>query len=169
MSCDITASIAKQCKDNLGGESRFFVFNGLDAPFTIVGGEATAINAALTTVYEYKIIGDLNTLTQNLVGDRGTLSTVNTQTLSLAIGKQDATKAAEFNLLVKGFPMVAVEDRNGSIHAIGIDDGVDFTVDANTGGAKTDANGYTLTGVSTTGALAPILDSATKTAFLALV
>ena len=77
--------------------------------------------------------------------------------------------SAELNLLIKGFPQAVVKDRNGVYHALGIDDGIDFTVDATTGGAKTDLNGYTLTGVSTTGDLSPKLDSATITAFLALV
>jgi hypothetical protein len=65
--------------------------------------------------------------------------------------------------------MAVVKDRNGVYHAVGLDDGIDFTIDQATGGAKTDMNGYTLTGVSTTGSLSPKLDSATITAFLALV
>ena len=52
---------------------------------------------------------------------------------------------------------------------IGLDDGIDFTVDATTGGAKADLNGYTLTGVATTKDMAPHLDTATISAFLALV
>ena len=52
---------------------------------------------------------------------------------------------------------------------MGLDDGIDFTVVASTGGAKTDMNGYTLTGVSTVSELAPHLDSATITAFEAVV
>ena len=65
--------------------------------------------------------------------------------------------------------MAVVKDRNGIYHAIGIDDGIDFTVAQTTGGAKTELNGYTLTGVSTTGALSPKLDSDTIADFLALV
>ena len=76
---------------------------------------------------------------------------------------------AQMNLLAYGFPMAVVKDRNGVLHAIGIDDGIDFTVAQSTGGAKTELNGYTLTGVSTTGSLSPKLDASTVTAFLALV
>lgn len=169
MACDITASIGAECKDNLGGASKFYVFVGLDDPFTLVASECTAINAALTTVFEYDIIGDLNTLTQSLVPNRDALTTVNTQTISLSIGKMSAAKAVQFNLLAKGFPMCGVKDRNGNIHAVGIDDGIDFTIEAMTGSSKTDKNGFTLTGTSTTGELAPIMDAATATAFLALV
>jgi hypothetical protein len=60
-------------------------------------------------------------------------------------------------------------DRNGNYIALGLDDGIDFTVVASTGGAKTDGNMYTLTGVATTKDLAPFLDSATQTSFLAVV
>jgi hypothetical protein len=81
----------------------------------------------------------------------------------------DAVTSAEMNIVAKGYPMAVVKDRNGKYHAIGLQDGIDFTVDAVTGGAKTDLNGYTLTGVATTGSIAPILDPATITAFLALV
>ena len=73
------------------------------------------------------------------------------------------------NLLAYGYPMAVVRDRNGIYHAIGIDDGIDFVVAQSTGGAKTELNGYTLTGTSTTGSLSPKLDSTTVTAFLALV
>jgi hypothetical protein len=169
MSCDITTGFGDLCKDSLGGNSSIYVFNSVDDPFTLVASAATAINPLITVVYEYAIIGDLNTFGQSMPPDRNTLSTVNTQTLVVTIGKQDATKAAELNLLAKGFPMCVVKDREGNYHAMGIDDGIDFTVDATTGGAKADGNLYTLTGVSTTGALAPILDSATEAALLALL
>ncbi|GAG67699.1 unnamed protein product, partial [marine sediment metagenome] len=59
--------------------------------------------------------------------------------------------------------------RNGVPHALGITDGIDFTIDQATGGVKTDLNGYTLTGVSTEGGLSPKLDAATLTALQALV
>ena len=51
--------------------------------------------------------------------------------------------------VARGYPQAVVKDRNGNYHAIGIDDGIDFTVEKATGGVKTDLNGYTLTGVST--------------------
>jgi hypothetical protein len=169
MACDLTAGRAKVCKDGISGNSKFYAFNSVEDAFTVVAGQATAINPALTTVFEYDLEGDGNTLVQNLVGDRNTGTTINTQTLTLILKKMDATTSAEMNILVKGYPQGVVKDRNGNYHAIGLDDGIDFTVDASTGGAKTDLNGYTLTGVATTGSIAPILDSATVTAFLALV
>lgn len=169
MACDITSGRAKVCKDSIGGNSKLYMFNYLEDAFTITGGLATAINPSLTEVFEYELEGDGNTLVQNMVSDRQNGTTVNTQTLTVVLKQMDAVTSAEMNIIAKGYPMAVVKDRNGKYHAIGLQDGIDFTVDAVTGGAKTDMNGYTLTGVATTGSLAPILDPATITAFLALV
>lgn len=169
MACDITSGRAKVCKDSIGGNSKLYMFNYLEDAFTITGGLATAINPSLTEVFEYELEGDGNTLVQNMVSDRQNGTTVNTQTLTVILKQMEAVTSAEMNIVAKGYPMAVVKDRNGKYHAIGLQDGIDFTVDAVTGGAKTDLNGYTLTGVATTGSIAPILDPATIIAFLALV
>ena len=108
-------------------------------------------------------------LEQNMVSDRNTGTRVNTQTLTIVLKVMDAATNAQFQLLSAGYPQGVIEDRNGNYHAVGSDDGIDFTIVASTGGAKTDLNGYTLTGVATTGEFAPILDGATETAFKAVV
>ena len=134
-----------------------------------MAGEATAINVLLTTVFAFELDGDGNTYVQSLVSDRNTGTSVNTQTLTTLLKKIDAATSAEMNLLAYGFPQGCIKDRNGVYSVIGSTDGIDFTVEENTGGAKTDMNGYTLTGVSTEAGLSPKLDSATITALLALV
>lgn len=169
MACDITKGRNKKCKSSLGGNANLYLFNFLADPFTVVAGEATAMNVLLTEAYKYELEGDLNTLVQDMVSDRNSGTTVNTQTLVTALKQIDASTSAELNLLAKGFPMAVVEDRNGNFLAIGIDDGIDFQVNQQSGGAKTDMNGYTLTGVATTGELAPRLDDTTRDAFLAIV
>jgi hypothetical protein len=169
MSCDLASGRVRPCKQSLGGLGKLFLFNYIENPFTIVNGEATAINDDLTTVFEYEIEGDGNNVSESFVSDRNPGTSVNTQTMTIVLKKIDATTSAQLNLLAYGFPMAVVKDRNGVYHAIGIDDGIDFTVVQSTGGAKGELNGYTLTGVSTTGALSPKLDDDTITAFLALV
>jgi len=169
MACDLTAGRAKACKQGLGGLGKLYLFNFVEDPFTVTAGVATAINPLLTTVFEYELEGDGNNVSESQVPDRNTGTTVNTQTSTFVLKKIDAVTSAQMNLLAYGFPMAVVKDRNGIYHAIGIDDGIDFTVVQSTGGAKAELNGYTLTGVSTTGSLSPKLDSATVTAFLALV
>lgn len=169
MACDISAGRTRVCKEQLGGNATLYLFNNVDTPFTVTAGEATAISADVTVVYEYALEGDGNTLEESMVSDRNTGTTVNTQTLTVQLKKIDATTSVQLNFLAKGYPHAVVKDRNGVYHALGIDDGIDFTVVSSTGGAKTDFNGYTLTGVSTVGSLSPKLDSATITALLALV
>lgn len=169
MACDINTGRDRVCKDALGGNAELYLYNALDAPFTVVDGEATAMNVALTAAYKFELEGDGNTLEESMVGDRNTGTRVNTQTLTIVLKKPDAATNAQFNLLTAGFPQAVVKDRNGNYRAIGIDDGIDFTIVESTGGAKSDLSGYTLTGVSTTGTLAPFLDSATQSAFLAVV
>lgn len=170
MACgDITAGRLKQCKKYQGGTKKLYLFNFQSDPFTILNGEATAINADLTAVYEFDLVGDSNTFTENKVGDRSTGTSVNTQTITAFMAGMDAPTSVEFNELVKGYPQAVMVDRSNIYHALGIDDGIDFTVDGATGGAKTDGNGFTLTGTATTGDLSPKLDSATITALLNLV
>ena len=169
MACDLTAGRAKPCKQKLGGASKLYIFNFVEDPFTITAGQATAINPSLTAVFEYELEGNGNNVSESMVSDRNNGTTVNTQTSTFILKGIDATTSAQMNLLAYSFPMAVVKDRNGVYHAIGIDDGIDFTVVQTTGGAKADLNGYTLTGVSETGSLSPKLDSSTITAFLALV
>ena len=169
MACDITAGRLRPCKQSLGGLGKLYLFNYVEDPFTVTAGVATAINPLLTEVFEYEIEGDGNNVAESLVSDRNAGTALNTQTTTIVLKKIDAVSSAQMNLLAYSFPMAVVKDRNGIYHAIGVDDGIDFTVAQTTGGAKGELNGYTLTGVSTTGALSPKLDTATIEDFLALV
>jgi len=169
MACDITQGRVKACKDGVGGNSKLYLFNGLEDSFTVVDGVATAVNPLLTEAFKYELEGDGNIFAENKVSDRNTGTSINTQTLTIVLKKTDAATSAEFNLLTAGYPMAVIKTRNGEYKVVGIDDAIDFTVDSTTGGAKSDLNGYTLTGVATCKDFAPSLDSATITAFLALV
>lgn len=169
MSCDITQGRLKPCKDAIAGTSKLFLFNNVENPFTVVNGVATAINPLLTEVFQYDLIGDGNNLTQSIVGDRNTGTSVNTQTLTLALHRITKEDNNQFNLLVYGYPQAVVKDRMGNYHVVGYSEGIDFTVAPTTGGAKADFNGYNITGTALEVMLAPIMDDATVTAFLALV
>ncbi len=169
MACDLTQGRAKQCKDSIGGTSELYLIDFVEDAFTVVDGEATAINPLVTVAYKYDLIGDTHPFSENQVPNRDNGTTVNTQTTVAQLPKQDADTSASLNIVAKANPVAVVKDRNGIYHAVGIDDGIDFTIDSTTGSAKSDFNGYTLTGTSTTQNLAPKLDSATVTAFLALV
>lgn len=169
MACDIIAGRGKGCKDSLGGTSKLYLWNFLEDPFTVAASVATAMNVSLIEAFEFDLVGDGSTLTENMVSDRQTQTTVNTQTLTAVFNKMDASSAANFNLAAYGYPQGIVKDRNGEYHLLGQSEGIDFTIDGTTGGAFTDLNGFTITGVSTEVELSPKLDAATVTAFLAIV
>jgi hypothetical protein len=169
MACDLTKGRSKGCKDSIGGNSKLYLFNYLEDAFTIVAGEATAMNVALTVAYEYDLVGDGSTFAEEVVSDRQTQSVTNTQTITAIFNKMDAATAAEFNLMAKGYPIAVIKDRNDNYHLVGQTDGIDFNISGATGGAKSDLNGFTLTGTSVEQNLSPKLDSATTTAFLAVV
>ena len=169
MACDITSGRVKQCKDTIGGVSKLYLYNFIEDPFTVLAGEATGMNVLLTAAFEYDLEGNGHILDEQLVPSRDAGTRLNTQTITAILQKIDAATSAEMNLLAAGTPQAVVLERNGNYFAVGITEGIDFTVAVNTGSAKEDLNGYTLTGVSTESEIAPILDSATVTAFLLVV
>lgn len=169
MSCDITAGRKKPCKNQMGGVSKAYLFNFVENSFTVVNGEATAINPLVTEVFEYELTGDTNNLAESMVSDRTPGTTVNTQTLTLALQQLTKEDSHQLNLLAYGYPIAVIKDRNNNYMVVGITEGIDFTVAPTTGAAKADFNGYNLTGVATEKALAPILSSTTVTALLELV
>lgn len=172
MSCLIGKGRTEPCKNSLGGlKNAFFAnFSEADGAFTLTGKEVTAIDAALTTVYKYELLADGNNLDENMVADTSAGTRVNTQTLTLALKKQDYDTAEQIDLIAAGRPVVIVQDRNDNYRVLGITEGMNVTsASAVTGGAQADFNGYNLTLVGITGNYAPFLDSATITALQALV
>lgn len=169
MPCLISSGRVRACKDGLGGNSTLYLFDNLENAFTVANGEAITMDSDLLKAYKFELEGDGNTLEESMVGDRNTGSRVNTQTLTVNLKSMDAATSANLNLITAGYPQAVIVDRNGNYIALGLDDGIDFTVVAQSGGAKSDMNGYVLTGVSTTSELAPHLDATTITQFLAVV
>lgn len=172
MSCDIAIGLnrGKSCNNSQGGTEEFYFFNYIDDAFTVVDGEATALNGLVAqTVYKYVIEGDGNPFTQSSVTDAKVGTKVNTQTLVGQLKRIDASTNIELDKFGSGIGGV-VKDRNGSYHWFA-QDGVNVTstIESVTGGARADFNGYNVTLVAETLDLAPILDSATVIEFLALV
>ena len=167
--CDITAGRSKPCKTHLGGVSKLYLFNFLEDSFTIVDGEASSMNVLLTEAFEYDLKGDGQVLAENMVSDKSAGTTVNTQTTTAVLQGIDFATSNEMKLIAHGYPTAIVKSNDGNYHLVGNTEGIDFTVDLTTGTTQAELNGYTLTGVSVENCLSPILDSATVTAFLAVV
>ena len=167
--CDLTAGRAKPCKIGIGGMREFYLFNYLENPFTIVNGSITGINTALTEVYKFKIEGTGNTLASVMTPSVDNGTTVSVETLTVNLPLIDEATSLQMNNLAKGFPMAVVKDKRGNYHAIGINEGINFVITENTGGAGGDFNGYNLVGTSETYSLPPKLTGTVLTDFLALV
>ena len=173
MACDIliTSNIADECANLQGGNEEFYPFNFVKDAFTVVDGVATAMNAALTVAYKYVSDSDTNTFTDILVADFKTKSSVVTQTLIYQLYKVQSTTSEDLTKMAQGKISGILKDNNGTYHFVGHENGfnVNRTVEAMTGGVRTDVNGYNVTLVAENKKYAPTLDAATVTAFLAIV
>ena len=171
MACDIAigANRGRVCDNLQGGNTRIYFFNYIDNAFTVAAGVVTAINVALTVVYEYVVEGDANTFTQSVATDKKTGTKVNTQTLVGQLKALNAATNIELDKLASANIGAVVKDRNGKFYWFAKDGvNVTATIEALTGGAATDFSGYNVTLVAETLELAPVLDSATATALVAL-
>ena len=170
MACVLTSGRTEPCKDAQGGIAKAYLLDYLASPFTVSGGQVTAMNVAITEVFNYELRADNNIFTEKLVTDKNAGTTVNTQTLELRLKKQTYQSAAEIKLLAHARPIIVVIRNDGSYQVMGITDGCDLT-DSNiqSGGAKADFNGYDLTFTAEEVELAPYLDASTITAIDAVV
>lgn len=173
MACDIAigANREKVCTTSQGGNEVFYPYNFIADAFTVVDGVATAMDAALTTAYQYTIEGDGNTFTDSLAADFKTGTSVYTQTLVMQLKQVESATSLELERAAQGNISGILKDRNGVYHWVGHENSfnVTRTVEAVSGGARTDFNGYNVTFVAENKAKAPTLDTATVAAFLAIV
>lgn len=169
MACVLTTGRQEPCKDSIGGIKTVYACDYLASSFTVAAGVATAMNVSLTVAYQYDLKSDTNTYNEDPTSDNETGTTTYAQSLVLHLKKQTQASAAEIHLLLKARPIWVILDRNDNYRVMGLTDGTDGTGTIPTGGAKTEFNGYDLTFTATETEPAPYLDSATETAFLAVV
>jgi len=169
MACVLTSGRTEPCRDAIGGLKAAYFLDYVDDAFTIVAGEATAIDVGVTEVFKYELLADGNTLVETFTADKNNGTSIYEQVLTLALKKQDKETANELALIVKARPIAVVQFRDGTYKIVGIDDGTVATGDIQSGGAKADFNGYNLTLTATEVLPAPTLDATTVTALQALV
>lgn len=170
MACALTTGRTEPCKDAVGGLKKAYFMDYEDAPFTVSNGAATAINVAITEVFEYPLRANTNTFSEAMVTSKDNGTTINTQTLEVRLKKQDAATSNQIKLMAHGRPIIVIVGNDNTHRAMGISEGCDLTgSNIQSGGARGDFNGYDLTFTAEEIALAPILDSATVTALGELV
>ena len=57
MACNLTSGRTEPCKDAVGGVKKAILCDYVEAPFTVSAGQATAINAGVTEVFQYDLRG----------------------------------------------------------------------------------------------------------------
>ena len=170
MSCALTSGRTEPCKDGIGGLKKAYFLDYVEASFTVSNGEGTAMNVAVTEVFEYPLRATNNTFSEAMVSSKDNGTTVNTQTLEVRLKKQDAATSNQIKLMAYGRPIIVVVGNDNAHRVMGISEGCDLTgSNIQSGGARSDFNGYELTFTAEEVELAPILDTDTVSALEAVV
>jgi len=150
MACDLTTGVAVRCKNSNGGLRKVYLatYGTLGTATLGSDDEITALSGSMVW-FEYDLVGVANTYSETFANDADAGTATTTQTLTIQLPKLDARTSKELKLVLWGRPHICVEDVNGNQFIVGYENGVTASIDANSGGALTDLNGYilTLTGI----------------------
>ena len=144
--CDLTTGVAIRCKNSNGGLRKVYL-----ASFDSLGTATKDSDDAVTgfsgspSWYEYDLVGSANTYSETFASNEDAGTSTSEQTLTIQLPKLDKRTSKELKLILWGRPHVVVEDNNGNQFVVGLENGVTGSIDAGTGGAMSDLNGYTLT------------------------
>lgn len=150
MACVLTAGMAEECDDSLGGiKAGQFLIGQLDTveTSTVVAGEVTVLTqVALTNFYRYWMKKETANAVVTSTKDPMTGTFVSETVVTAMIQKLTAAKNVEFKLLA-GKPLVIIyQDQNGVWSCAGLTNGAELlSQTAQTGQTLNDQNGYTLT------------------------
>lgn len=149
MACLATKGRLEPCKEFIGGLYKIWFVN-----YGVLTGATIDANNIITampavTIYEYELKGT-SKLTQELVGNRDNGIVLVNQTLTLDLKGGDYNTNNEIKLLSYGRPHIFVQDNYGNNWFVGKTWGADITTAVHdTGAAKGDKYGYTITAVAT--------------------
>ncbi len=145
MACDfITAGRALNCKDSVGGLKNVYFIKSEESEWTLTDDEIGAYTGS-ASAYKYELKGN-STFEQTITSSRENGTVFYEQVLNLTLPKLSAVDNKAIKLLTWDNPQVLVEDYNGNIFLVGLQNGADVTGGTIvTGGAMGDMSGYTLT------------------------
>ncbi len=147
MACDfITTGRALSCKDASGGLKNVYFSNSAESDWDIdTTDEVSAVVNAPLDVYKYELKGT-STFEQTINSSRDNGTSFVEQTLTLSLQRMSAADNKAIKLLTWNNPRVLVEDYNGNVFLMGVENGADVSGGTiATGAAMGDFNGYTLT------------------------
>ena len=163
MACNLTRGYAVDCKDSIGGLKYVYfcddfssniracaTFNGTDALQMDTAGFANwdaygTTTGSKMTVFRYDLrpgASNMN-VTINSSAENGT--TFYGQALSLTLPKLSVKETHEIKLICQNRVQIFIEDQNGNMFLIGMDNGVEVSGGTVvSGAARGDMSGYTL-------------------------
>lgn len=159
MSCAITQGFSLLCNEGIGGVKAIYLgnfddFNNGDVVLT--GGIITALPEALIFEFQPNRNTGSMTMTPNANLENGTLFF--TQVVEFTIGKLEPEKHAEFTNMSKGRVVAFIQMYDDQIMMLGRTDGAFLTAGSyQTGKAKGDLNGYSVTLTAEEQELCPFL------------
>jgi hypothetical protein len=145
MACDLTRGRKEPCKDSVGGlKAIYFTDFGDLGTVTTTADEITDLSGTFTA-YKYDLKGN-SSFEQTVNASRENGTVFYEQSLNVTLKKLSKEDNAELKLLAYGRPHVAVEDYNGNVFVMGLENGADVSGGTIvTGAAMGDLSGYTLT------------------------
>ncbi len=154
MACDtLTRGRKEPCKDVVGGLRNVYFIEYSDAnkSITFDSADNTLVKTLGTDAsnevdgHKYELKGN-SSFEQNITSSRENGTTFFEQTLNLTLHKLTKEDNKELKLLAYGRPVIVVEDYNGNLFVMGVENGADLSGGTIvTGAAMGDLSGYTLT------------------------
>lgn len=171
--CNIlTAGISKTCNNNVGGIKELYLTEKANVTSITLSSPGNVINAiTMANGMEFKKFEfnkNTSTFTEVTTTDPSNGSEICTQTITLFLTRREKTKRDILLLLGKFKELVAiVKDSNDIYWYLGEENGLVLTEkNSETGTAKTDRNGYTLTFVGEENEDANTIESAAVAAVI---
>ena len=162
MACAIDSGrLDFSCKTSKGGLKALYILSAYNADLKdqvgIVAGEITTVTPP-ADVFKFELVDDANTFVESNEVSRANGTSVYTPTGTFVLKKQDLASQEALTNLSNMRAQVIIEDHNGTFRLVGLENGVDFTVGTQTGGAWADLNGYNLAFTGQEPALATYID-----------
>lgn len=167
----LTAGRKLACRTNAsGGFKAIGIAAWEDGMFDVLDGELETFPTDLTEVFRYELKNSGNTYVEEITTDDEARTIAYNGTLSVVLQKLDLTTRNEVAELSKGEVVIFVETNSGEILLVGQEFGALLTGgNANTGGARTDFNGWNLTFTTSESEPYITLSTAAKTAYATAV
>jgi len=132
------------CKDSVGGLKNVYFMKSIESEWTLTEDEISTYTGS-ASAYKYELKGN-STFEQTITSSRENGTVFYEQVLNLTLPKLSAVDNKAIKLLTWDNPQVLVEDYNGNIFLVGLQNGADVSGGTIvTGGAMGDMSGYTLT------------------------